>query len=130
MVQYHASFKTKSSGTGAQKRANRDKILANYGGFFARPKLQKESDKEERELHRGKGAVHKVKLKYAIFANVVQKDGKIKKVKIINVLQSPDNRHYASENTITKGAILETELGKAKVTSRPSQHGVVNAVLI
>ncbi len=130
MVQYHASFKTKTSGTGAQKRPNRDKTLANYGGFFARPRLQRESKEEMRERQRGKGANHKVKLKTAIFANVVSKDGKIKKVKIVNVVQSPDNRHYASENVITKGAILETEIGKAKVTSRPSQHGVVNAVLV
>lgn len=130
MVQYHATFKTKNSGTGAKKRATRDKILANYGGFFARPKLGKESDKEVREVQRGKGANMKVKMKSAIFANVVAKDGKIKKVKITNVAESPDNRHYASENTITKGAILETELGRARVTSRPTQHGVVNAVLI
>ena len=130
MVQYHASFKTKTSGTGAQKRSTRDKILANYGGFFAKPKLEKEGDKEKREVHRGKGANKKVKLKAGIFANVVQKDKSIKKVKMLNVLQSPDNRHYASENTLTKGAIIETELGKARITSRPSQHGVVNAVLI
>ncbi|MGC8851015.1 MAG: 30S ribosomal protein S8e, partial [Candidatus Micrarchaeia archaeon] len=34
------------------------------------------------------------------------------------------------ENIVTKGAIIETELGKAKVTSRPGQHGIVNAVLL
>ncbi|MFH1443100.1 MAG: 30S ribosomal protein S8e [Candidatus Micrarchaeota archaeon] len=130
MVQYHASFKTKTSGTGAQKRSTRDKTLANYGGFFARPKLEKESDQERREVQRGKGANKKVKLKAGIFANVVQKNKSIKKVKIVNVVESPDNRHYTSENVLTKGAIIETELGKAKITSRPSQHGVVNAVLI
>jgi small subunit ribosomal protein S8e len=31
---------------------------------------------------------------------------------------------------VTKGCIVETELGKAKVTSRPSQHGIVNAILV
>ncbi|MEK6953591.1 MAG: 30S ribosomal protein S8e [Candidatus Micrarchaeota archaeon] len=130
MVQYHAAFKTKNSGTGAKKRANRDKILANMGGFFARPRLEKESGKEVREVKKGKGGNMKVRLKSAVFANVVLKDGKMKKVKITNVAQSPDNRHYASENTITKGAIIETEAGKARVMSRPSQHGVVNAVLV
>ncbi len=130
MVQYHAAFKTKSSGTGAKKRANRDKVLANYGGFFARSKYDKEAEKEVRELHRGKGATKKVKLKTIMYANVVQQDGKSKKVKVQNVLESPDNRHYTSENVITKGAVIETELGKAKVTSRPSQHGVLNAVAL
>jgi small subunit ribosomal protein S8e len=33
-------------------------------------------------------------------------------------------------NVITKGAIIETEDGLAKVTSKPSKDGVVNAVLI
>jgi small subunit ribosomal protein S8e len=33
-------------------------------------------------------------------------------------------------NVITKGAIIETEKGLAKVVSRPGQDGVVNAVLI
>ena len=31
---------------------------------------------------------------------------------------------------ITKGALIETELGKAIVTSRPGQDGVVNALLV
>jgi small subunit ribosomal protein S8e len=31
---------------------------------------------------------------------------------------------------ITKGAVLKTELGRARVTSRPGQHGILNAVLM
>ncbi|MEM2426420.1 MAG: hypothetical protein QXE83_05420 [Archaeoglobaceae archaeon] len=31
---------------------------------------------------------------------------------------------------MTKGAIIQTEIGKAKVTNRPSQEGIINAVLI
>jgi len=31
---------------------------------------------------------------------------------------------------LTKGAIVETELGKVKITSRPGQDGVLNGVLI
>ncbi|MEM5832609.1 MAG: 30S ribosomal protein S8e, partial [Candidatus Aenigmatarchaeota archaeon] len=37
---------------------------------------------------------------------------------------------YERRKIITKGAIIKTEIGLAKVTSRPSQHGVVNAILI
>jgi small subunit ribosomal protein S8e len=33
-------------------------------------------------------------------------------------------------NVMTRGAIIETEDGMAKVTSRPSRDGMVNAVLI
>ncbi|MFH1200016.1 MAG: 30S ribosomal protein S8e [Candidatus Micrarchaeota archaeon] len=130
MTQYHQGESTKNTGSGAKTHAQRDKILANYGGFFVRPKLDKEGGKEERTTTRGKGAFVKVRVRKALYANVVSKDGKIKKAKITNVSSSPANRHFARENLVTKGAIVETELGKAKITSRPSQHGVVNAVLV
>jgi small subunit ribosomal protein S8e len=53
-----------------------------------------------------------------------------KKVKILSVKENPANPHFVRMNIITKGAIVETELGLAKVVSRPGQDGVVNAVLI
>ncbi|HOI18253.1 MAG TPA: 30S ribosomal protein S8e [Candidatus Woesearchaeota archaeon] len=63
------------------------------------------------------------------YANVVSgKDSK--KVKILNVLETPANRNYQIRNILTKGAVIETELGKAKITSRPGQEGSVDAVLI
>lgn len=56
--------------------------------------------------------------------------GKVQKVKIKNVVDNPANKFLARRNVITKGSIIETELGKARVTSRPGQDGVVNAVLM
>ncbi len=50
------------------------------------------------------------------------------KIKIVS--DNPANRHFTRTNIITKGAIIETEKGKARVTSRPGQDGIVNAVLI
>ena len=58
------------------------------------------------------------------------KTGKSSKVKIKSVVENPADMHFVRRNIITKGAIIETEKGKAKVTSRPSQDGIVNAVLI
>ncbi|MGQ9583092.1 MAG: 30S ribosomal protein S8e [Thermoplasmatota archaeon] len=55
---------------------------------------------------------------------------KVQRVKILTVLENPANPHYVQRNIISKGAILKTELGRARVTSRPGQHGVLNAVLI
>ncbi|RLJ03296.1 MAG: 30S ribosomal protein S8e [Candidatus Aenigmatarchaeota archaeon] len=49
-------------------------------------------------------------------------------VKVKGVLKNEANPHYVRRNIITKGAIIETEKGKAKVTSRPGQDGIVNAV--
>ena len=55
---------------------------------------------------------------------------KIKKLKILNVIENPANPHLVRQNIITKGCIIETEMGKARITSRPGQSGVLNAVLI
>ncbi|HSB50189.1 MAG TPA: 30S ribosomal protein S8e, partial [Nitrosopumilaceae archaeon] len=57
-------------------------------------------------------------------------NSKVKKAKIIKVLENPTNNDYQRRGVITKGAILETQEGKCKVVSRPGQHGVVNAILI
>lgn len=58
------------------------------------------------------------------------KTKKFEKSKIKIVVDTPSNRHYVRRNILTKGAIIETEKGKARVTSRPGQNGSVNAVLI
>ena len=64
-------------------------------------------------------------------ANVLNlKTKKTQKVKIKNVLETPQNVFLARQNRLMKSAIIETELGKAKVTNRPSQEGHVNAILI
>ncbi len=52
------------------------------------------------------------------------------KAKIETVEANPANRNYVRRNIITKGAIIHTEMGKAKVTSRPGQDGVVNGILL
>lgn len=57
-------------------------------------------------------------------------DSKIKKVKIIKVLENATNNDYQRRGVISKGAILETEEGKCRVVSRPGQHGTVNAILV
>ena len=57
-------------------------------------------------------------------------DSKIKRVKIIKVLENSTNNDYRRRGIISKGAILETEEGKCRVVSRPGQHGTVNAILV
>jgi small subunit ribosomal protein S8e len=58
------------------------------------------------------------------------KDRTFKKAKIKIVIETPCNRHYVRRNILTKGAIIDTEMGRARVTSRPGQNGSVTAVLI
>ena len=57
-------------------------------------------------------------------------DSKVKRVKVIKVLENATNNDYQRRGIISKGAILETEEGKCRVVSRPGQHGTVNAILV
>ena len=66
----------------------------------------------------------------ANFVNLILADSKVKKTKIIRVLENSTNNDYQRRGVITKGAILETEDGKCKVISRPGQDGVVNGILV
>ena len=56
--------------------------------------------------------------------------GKVSKSKILRVIHSPANRDYERRGVLTRGAIVETEAGEAMVTSKPTDDGVVNAVLV
>lgn len=58
------------------------------------------------------------------------KTGMAKKVKIETVKDNKANQHYMRRNIITKGAVIKTELGDAKVTNRPGQDGLINAILL
>ncbi len=68
----------------------------------------------------------------ALSTNVAQLStgGETTEVEIENVLENPSNVNYVRRNIITKGAVIETSEGKARVTSRPGQSGQVNAVAI
>ena len=58
------------------------------------------------------------------------KTKKYEQAKIKTISGNPANRHFVRRNIMTKGAIIETEKGKARIASRPGQDGAVNAVLI
>lgn len=84
---------------------------------------------EKRKIKRVRGGGKTVVLLKANFVNI-QENGKSKRVKIKNVVETPSNRFLARQNVITKGTILDTEAGKVKITSRPIKEGVVNGVLV
>ncbi len=126
MHEYHGS-KLSKKGTGGKTRSISDKKKSQVGGFFSATKV---AQKEVAKSVRVRGGSRKTIRQYSNTANVVMPDKTMKKVKIIRVLESPNNRHYARMNVMTKGVVIETEVGKARITSRPGQHGVINAVLI
>lgn len=78
-----------------------------------------------------RGSNLKSAVKTAEFANVVDPASKkVSKAKITKVTANPSNKDYERRGVITRGAIIETEAGTAKVLSRPGQDGVVNAILV
>jgi len=126
MDAYHEGRKKKvSSGSGGRRGKYRDKKLAQMGGEFSSTKV---ADEPRKETKRKRGGTTRVKPKRCAFVNVVV-SGKSQKVKIEGVIES-HNPHYARQNIITKGAVLNTSLGKVKVTNRVGQDGIVNGVLV
>jgi small subunit ribosomal protein S8e len=78
-----------------------------------------------------RGGSFKFGLTEAEYANVVDPSAKsVSKIKILKAVKNPANRDYERRGVITKGCLIETAKGVAKVTSRPGRDGVVNAVLL
>jgi len=113
--------------TGGRLRANRGKRKSEISRELTECKVGPRKAKKVGT----RGGHSKTVLLNAEHANVfVPKTKKSKKVKILNVVENLANPHFVRRNVITKGAVLETEIGKVKVTSRPGEDGTINAVLL
>ena len=113
--------------SGGRKRPYRGKRAFEMGGDAA------ETLVGEKKLVRNRirGGSLKMKALAYNFANVTDPSTqKSQKVQISKVVKNPSNIDYQRRGLITKGAIIETPLGQARVTSRPGHDGVVNAVLL
>lgn len=76
-----------------------------------------------------RGGDTKVRAISADVASVATGNGVISST-IETVVENDANPNYARRNIITLGAIIDTDAGRARVTSRPGQTGQVNAVLV
>ena len=94
------------------------------------PTLTKLGEKKTKTF-RGRGASLKEVLMQVNNANVYNpKTKKFSQAKIKTIVENKANRHFVIRNILTKGTVIDTDLGKARVTSRPGQEGTVNAVLL
>lgn len=122
----HGDLK-KRKRTGGRRHAYRVKRKFEKGSFPAETALGETKKKSSRG--RGNNVKRKVLAdKYACVTDT--KTGKTEKVEILRVARNPANIDYNRRGVITKGAIVETPKGLARVTSRPGQQGVINAVLV
>ncbi|MBR9678333.1 MAG: 30S ribosomal protein S8e [Nanoarchaeota archaeon] len=118
--------KSKRKKTGGRYHSLRDKKRREMGG---QPLHTTMGEKQLKKIS-GRGSTQKLKLAKTSYANVLDpKTKKYKKAKIKSVATNTANRHFVRMGVITKGAVIETDAGNARVTSRPSQDGTVNAIL-
>ncbi len=95
------------------------------------PTLTKIDVKPAKRSVRTRGGGQKIRVLRTNVANLFDpKTKKYVQAKVIQVVESQGNRHYVRANIMTKGTIIKTDKGNAKVTSRPGQDGVLNAILI
>ncbi len=111
--------------TGGKRRTYRSRRKYEIDRYPAEPILGEVNIVKKRV----RGANIKLAVREISFANVADK-AKVRRVKIVKVDDNPANRDYARRGVITKGAIIETEIGTAKVVSRPGQDGTINAILM
>lgn len=124
---YKGSDLKKPSG-GKKRRIRKTKKKALGGGP---PQIPKLGEGDMRIVERVRGGNLKVRLREVRFANVfLPKERRSVKTKIVSIVSTPANPDFARRNYIVKGAIIQTEVGRAVVTSRPGQDGVINAVLV
>ena len=122
----HSSLRKRKL-TGGKKRANRTKKLFEAGGYPAETIL----GEPRRKISKGVGGNTKIKVLSDKYASVTNpKSGKTEKTEIVRVVRNGANVDYNRRGVITKGAEIETTLGLAKVTSRPGNDGIINAILI
>ena len=113
--------------TGARYKDYRKKKHFELGSEPAFTKLGKKRVQHMRVL----GGARKHRVLSADTANLYDpKTKKYKQAKIKTITDNPANRHFIRRNIMTKGSVIDTEIGKARITSRPGQDGVINAVLI
>ncbi len=113
--------------SGGRYHPQRTKRKFELAGFPLMTKLAKERKvKVERTL----GGNQKQSLLTGNVINVADTKGKTVKIDILNVIKNPANPNLVRRNILTKGAIVETKMGKVRVTSRPGQEGTINGVLM
>jgi len=125
MVYFQGASKTKK--TGGKRRVSRGKRLFELGT----EKVELRIGEPRKKTVSGRGSTKKFPALLLNEANVLDlKTGKQQKSEIVNVKENKANPHFVRRNTMTKGALIETKIGIAKIMNRPGQEGCINAVLV
>ncbi len=127
MAQIRTRGKTKRSGSGAKYIDYRKSKQYELAGVPTMSKLGENKVK----TNRVKAGYTKTRVLDTNKVNLY--DSKSKKytiAEIQTVVENPANVQYVRRNLLTKGTVIQTNKGKARITSRPGQIGFLNAVLV
>lgn len=119
----HTRSRRKS--TGGRIRRLRKPRKYQQGGEFAASTLGEEM--VERTDSRGNRKKLRVKRTGKVNLAV---DGEVETADIEAVMKNPANPDYVRRDILTRGTLVRTDKGTARITSRPGQEGTVNAVLV
>ena len=122
MAIWHRNSETKK--TGGRTRPYRKSRKYDLGSEFSAPEVgEQRIEKRDTRGGNSKNIVRRAeKVNLAI-------DGEVKEVGIESVEDNPANPNYVRSSILTKGTIIQTPEGEARITSRPGQDGNLNAVL-
>ena len=129
MAKWHGISRRKPSG-GRLKRPNR------YRGK-RRTEVSSEAqyayigEKDDRKMYRKNAGSQTTRLLSANSVNVnIPKEGRTVKATINSVVANDADPNFIRRNIVTKGSIVDTSMGKVKITSRPGMHGVASGILL
>jgi len=128
MAHWHGISRRKPTG-GRLKRPNR------YRGKrrteIAAEKQFTTIGEPNRKVYRKRSGSQTVRALHDNVVNVADtKSGKVTQSGLTNVMENPADPNYVRRNIVTKGAIVETDMGKVRITSRPGSHGALSGVLL
>lgn len=113
--------------SGGRYRPSRGKRRSEIGSAPAETHI----GEDRRRIIRSYGGNPKIRAMRARYANVADRSaGTIQKAIIETVEENGANPNYVRRNLLTKGAVIRTEAGRARIISRPGQDGIINAILI
>ena len=124
MAQWHGISRRKSTGGRlVQARGKRRTEISSEKqyAFVGEPK---------RKIYRKTGGNAMVRVLVDNRVAVSDGSGKTTMASINNVVENPSNPNFVRRNILTKSAIIDTDKGLVRITSRPGQDGVINGVLI
>ena len=128
MAQWHGISRRKPSGA-RLKRPNR---------YRGKRRTEISSEKQfafidadrQTKVYRKRSGNTTVRVLKENMINVSDGSGKTQRVEMTNVVENGADPNYVRRNILTKGAIVETTLGRVRITSRPGMDGVICGVVI